>query len=291
MELRHLRYFLAVAEEGHFSRAAEKLHIVQSALSMQIRALEEELETPLFTRTSRKVVLTEAGEILVVEAQRTLGQAQRAKEVVQQSARGETGSVRIGFSGNASFGGKLAGDIRTFRRSFPKVDLKLQEASPQQQEEAILAGELDVGYCPTFDMAFHMDLRADPIGTWPWVVAMTGSHSLAKRRSVRRIDLVNETFVVYAASGADNRQIDLLRQILEKEPAISHSASTTLTVLTLASAGLGLALVPAPLAGVNLVDLEYRPLSDVSATVDLVLLSRKRETAGGVRQFLSHAKN
>jgi DNA-binding transcriptional LysR family regulator len=290
MELRHLRYFLAVAEESHFGRAAEKLHIVQPALSMQIRSLEEELGTPLFTRTSRKVVLTEAGEILVVEARRTLGQAQRAKEVVQQSARGEIGSVRIGFAGNASFGGKLAGDIRKFRRLFPKVDITLREASPKQQEEAILAGELDVGYCPTFDVAFHIDLSAEPIGTWPWVIAMSSGHALAKRKSVRKKDLMDETFVAYAAHGADIRQIDLLRNILGKEPPVSHSASTTLTVLTLASAGLGLALVPAPLAGVKLVDLEYRPLADVSATVDLVLLSRTRETAGAVRQFLAHAR-
>src|SRR3977135_156950 len=115
MELRHLRYFLAVAEEGHFGRAAQRLHIVQPALSMQIRALEAELGPPLFERTSRQVLLTEAGVLFRVEAERTIQQAARAKDVAQRAARGEVGSVRIGFVGNASFGGKLAADRSSFK--------------------------------------------------------------------------------------------------------------------------------------------------------------------------------
>ena len=106
MDLRHLRYFLAVAQEGHFGRAAEKLNIVPPALSMQIKALEEELGGPLFIRTSRKVELTEAGKLLQTEAQRTLEQAEHARLTVQRSMRGETGLVRVGFAGNAVFSGK-----------------------------------------------------------------------------------------------------------------------------------------------------------------------------------------
>ena len=290
MDLRHLRYFLAVAEEGHFGRAAEKLHIVQPALSMQIRSLEEELGTPLFTRTSRKVALTEAGEILVAEARRTLGQAKRAKEMVQKAARGEIGSVRVGFSGNASFAGKLSGDLRAFHCQFPKVDIELKEASPQQQADAILAGELDVGYCPTFDIDFHVDLKAKRIGTWPWVVAMSGDHPLAGRSVVSKVDLMDETFVLYAAHGSEVAPLDLLRHILRKEPKISHSVGTTLTALTMASAGLGLGLVPAPLSQVALPGIVYRPLADVSRMADLVLIYRTRETSGPVKVFLDLAK-
>jgi DNA-binding transcriptional LysR family regulator len=290
MELRHLRYFLAVADAGHFGRAAEKLHIVQPALSMQIRSLEEELGTPLFTRTSRKVALTEAGELLVEEARRTLGQAERAKEIVQQSARGEIGSVRIGFSGNASFAGRLSGDLRSFHQHFPRVGITLMEASPQQQAEAILAGELDVGYCPTFDIEFHVDLRAERIATWPWVVAMSSDHPLAKRTAVGKAQLLDETFVVYAAHSAEIAQLDLLRHILGKEPKISHSVGNTLTVLTMVSAGLGLGLVPAPLTTVALPGLEYRSLTGVTRMADLVLIYRARETSGAVKTFLAHAR-
>ena len=290
MDLRHLRYFLAVAEEGHFGRAAEKLHIVQPALSMQIRSLEEELGTPLFTRTSRKVALTEAGEILIAEARRTLDQAERAKEMVRKAAGGEIGSVRVGFSGNASFAGKLSGDLRAFHCQFPKVDIELKEASPQQQADAILAGELDVGYCPTFDIDFHVDLKAKRIGTWPWVVAMSGDHPLAGRSVVSKVDLMDETFVLYAAHGSEVAPLDLLRHILRKEPKISHSVGTTLTALTMASAGLGLGLIPAPLSQVALPGIVYRPLADVSRMADLVLIYRARETSGPVKVFLDLAK-
>lgn len=148
MDLRHLRYFLAVAEEGHFGRAAQRLHIVQPALSMQIKAPEEELGGPLFVRTSRKVELTDAGRLLQVEAQRTLEQADHARLTVQRSIRGETGQVRVGFAGNAVFSGKLTNDLRAFRRTYPDAELVVNEVAPLLQAEAILTGQLDVGYTP-----------------------------------------------------------------------------------------------------------------------------------------------
>lgn len=290
MELRHLRYFLAVAEEGNFSRAAEKLHIVQPALSMQIRSLEEELGTPLFTRTSRKVLLTEAGELLVEEARRTLGQAQRAMDVVQKAGRGETGTVRIGFSGNASFAGKLSSDLRQFHRLAPLVEISLREASPQQQADAILSGELDIGYCPTFDVAFHDDLFVERIGSWPWVVAMSDDHRLAQCDSVTCADLMDEAFVVYSAHGSEPMQLNFLRRVLGKEPTVSHSAGSTLGVLLKVSAGLGVGVVPAPLSTLAVQHIAYRALDGVNATADLVLIHRVRESSGAVNRFLALAK-
>jgi DNA-binding transcriptional LysR family regulator len=112
MDLRQLRYFVAVAEEEHFGRAAKRLHIVQPALSMQIRSLEEELGGPLFQRTSRRVVLTEAGSILLADARRLLAQADRVRSDVRRSLKGEIGSVRIGFVGSTIFGGELIDDLR-----------------------------------------------------------------------------------------------------------------------------------------------------------------------------------
>lgn len=290
MELRHLRYFLAVAEEGHFGRAAERLHIVQPALSMQIKALEDELGTALFVRTSRKVALTEAGAILVEEARRTLGQAQRARDLVRMAGRGEVGTVRIGFSGNASFAGKLAGDLRRFHLQCPQVAIDLRETSPRRQADAILAGELDVGYCPSFDRALPPGLDTERIGTWPWTVALHATHPLTGRSALRGVDLRGERFVLYAADDTETTQRDLLRAILGHEPAVSHSAGSTLTVLTMASAGLGLGLVPAPLASLSFPGLAFRPLADLPATADLMLVYRQHETSGAVRRFLDHAR-
>lgn len=291
MELRHLRYFLAVAEEGHFGRAAEKLHIVQSALSMQIRALEEELDALLFTRTSRRVELTEAGQLLVVEAQRTLAQADRAKEIVHKSASGEIGSVRVGFSGNAAFVGKLSSDLRLFHKQFPKVEIELQELSAQKQADAILAGVIDVGYCPTFDIAFHPDLHVERIGRWPWLLALNVDHPLARQDIIDKTALRDETFIVYAAHADDTAQRDILRHIIGQAPKVAYSIGNTLTGLTMTAAGLGLVLAPASLETVLLPGLTYRPLSNVTSAADLALIYRAHETSGAVRRFIKRARH
>lgn len=290
MELRHLRYFLAVAEAGHFGRAAEKLHIVQPALSMQIRALEEELGALLFTRTSRRVELTEAGQLLVVEAQRTLAQADRAKDIVQKSAQGEIGSVRVGFSGNAAFVGKLSGDLRLFHKHFPHVEIELHEFSAQKQADAILAGGLDVGYCPTFDIAFHPDLHVERIGSWPWLIALNVDHPLARQDIIDQTMLRDEIFIVYAAHEDDTAQREILRHILGQPPKVAHSIGNTLTGLTMAAAGFGLVLAPASLEKVVLPGLTYRPLLNVTSVADLALIYRTHETSGAVKKFIEYAK-
>lgn len=291
MELRHLRYFLAVAAEGHFGRAAEKLHIVQSALSMQIRALEDELGALLFIRTSRRVELTEAGQLLVVEAQRTLAQALRAKEIVHQSASGEIGSVRIGFSGNAAFVGQLSTDIRLFHEQFPKVEIALQEFSPQKQADEILAGGLDIGYCPTFNVAFHPDLHVERIGSWPWLIALNIDHKLAQADYIDKTALRDEPFIVYAAHADDSAQRDILRHIVGQAPNIAYAIGNTLTGLTMAAAGLGLVLAPASLEKVVLPGLVYRPLANVTSVADLALIYRVHETSGAVNRFIKLAKH
>jgi DNA-binding transcriptional LysR family regulator len=291
MELRHLRYFLAVAEEGHFGRAAQRLHIVQPALSMQIRALEAELGTPLFERTSRQVLLTEAGVLFRVEAERTIQQAARAKDVAQRAARGEVGTVRIGFVGNASFAGKLAADVSSFKQACPKVELQLSELSPLRQVDAILSGHLDTGYTTDFQYTQERELVVDRIAAWPWMLAMRSSHSLARKSAVTAKALHGEAFVVYAAHAADDGLARILRQLLGAEPRILHHVPNTLTVLTLAAAGMGLALVPASLATVNIPNIAYRPLADFPVLCDLVMLSRRNEPSSAVRRFIEIARS
>src|ERR1700692_3530192 len=234
MDLRQLRYFLAVAEEGHFGRAAERLHIVQPALSMQIRALETELGATLFERTSRRVLLTEAGILFRAEAERTVQQAARAKEVAQRAGRGEVGSVRIGFVGNAAFAGKLASDVSSFTLAYPQVELELTELAPLRQVEAVLSGHLDAGYASEFSYTQERELAVDRIGAWPWIVAMRSNHRLIERSSISPKDLRGEAFVVDAANAADEGPVKLLRQVLGEEPRLLHHVQNTITVITLA---------------------------------------------------------
>jgi DNA-binding transcriptional LysR family regulator len=290
MELRHLRYFLTVAEEGHFGRAAERLHIVQPALSMQVRALEAELGTALFERTSRRVKLTEAGVLFRVEAERTIQQATRAKDVAQRAARGEVGTVRIGFVGNAAFAGRLAADVSSFKLAYPQVDLELTELSPLRQVDAVLSGHLDAGYTSDFGYTQESELAVDRIAAWPWILAMRSSHPLVGKAAVSGEALRGEVFVVYAAHAADDGMVRILRQLLGEEPRVLHHVPNTLTVLTLAAAGMGLALVPGYLETLNIPNIAYRPLADFPLRSELVLVSRRNEPSPAVRRFIEIAR-
>lgn len=290
MELRHLRYFLAVAEEGHFGRAAKRLHIVQSALSMQIRALEEELGGPLFVRTSRRVELTEAGTLFCAEAQRTLAQAAHAQQTVQRAMRGEMGTVRIGFAGNAVFSGRLMAAVRAFKAAYPQAEVVLRELAPQQQVDAIQAGELDVGYAPSHGgQIIDESLCFERIGTWPLLVAMPDSHPLVDAKPLQVSMLGDASLIVYAAHGADENMLRGLRQALGREPKV-HRTGSTLSLLALVAAGLGVALVPEPLLQVNIPGVAYRRLDGVEQQADLLLVSRNGEVNGAVRAFLGTAR-
>ncbi|WP_260854436.1 LysR substrate-binding domain-containing protein [Paraburkholderia sp. BCC1884] len=286
MDLRHLRYFVAVAETGHFGRAAQQLHIVQPALSMQIRALEEEIGGALFVRTSRRVELTEAGALLLVEARRTLAQAERAKNIVQRSLRGEAGQVRVGFAGNAVLAGKLMDDLRELHRCYPEVELELVEMAPRLQCEAILAGELDVGYCPSIGFALDAQLSAQTIGVWPMLAAMADTHALAARKRVSLKSIAAQPLITYAADEGEDIAALLHRQY-GFDVKVAHRVSSTLSVLALAAAGLGIALVPAPLDQVAIPSLVYRPIVEKDLSADLLLVSRVNETDGAVRAFLA----
>ncbi len=290
MELRHLRYFLAVAQEGHFTRAAERLNIVPPALSMQIKALEEELGGPLFVRTSRKVELTEAGRLLQTEAQRTLDQAENACQTVRRSLRGETGQVRIGFAGNAVFSGKLTRDLRTFRQHYPDAELVVSEIAPLAQADAVLAGQLDIGYTPDHDKLHSPALVAEKIGLWKRIVAMADDHPLAGQSHLTVEMLAAEPLILYDAHGADESLYAALSHLLGHDPHISHCSASSLSVLTLAAAGQGLALVPEPLMHISVPGVVYRPLDVAELAANLMLVSRKEANNGAVMAFLAIAR-
>ncbi|MCS8129844.1 LysR substrate-binding domain-containing protein [Pseudomonas aeruginosa] len=286
MDLRHLRYFLAVAEEGHFGRAAERLHIVQPALSVQIRALEEELGATLFERSTRRVSLTDAGRLLLGEAQRTIEQAERTKALIQRAARGETGVVRIGFVGNALASARLSEHLGAFHEAWPNVVLDLHEMAPAAQHDAILAGRLDIGYCSTFGVPFDGRLGVRTVGRWPWYVALGAGHPLARQKSVDIATLAEEPFIVYAAEGEDEGQLFILRQILGKEPKVSYRMSSTLSMLALTAAGLGVALAPEPIRQIASPHVVFRELVGNVPCSDLVVISRAGSEWGPTQRYL-----
>jgi DNA-binding transcriptional LysR family regulator len=291
MDLRHLKYFLAVAEERHFGRAAERLNIVQPALSMQIKALETELGGPLLIRTSRRVELTEAGKLLQAEATRTLEQVEHTRLAVQRSIRGETGRVRIGFAGNAVFSGRLMQDIRSFHKDYPDAELICQELAPQLQQEAIQNGTLDVGYMPDYDPDHESTLTYESVGEWGRVVVMSSEHRFADKESLTVDMLAHEPLIMYAINNVDS-QLDMqLNKLLGDALHIAYRISSSLSVLAMAGAGLGIALVPAPLAQVAIPGVVYRVLDSKELTANLMMVSRKEEPSAAVIAYLNHTRN
>lgn len=288
MELRHLRYFVAVAEEGHFGRAAERLHIVQPALSMQIKALEEELGGPLFVRTSRKVTLTAAGTALLVEARRTLEQAERARDIVASMVSGSIGTVRIGFAGNAVFSGQLTTDLHRFHRTHPRAQLEVVEVPPQQQVAALLEGRIDIAYCPDHGELALPGLNVELVGEWPLLAAMAVDHPLTSRVHIGLSDIAAEPLIVYSAEES-NDALNVLRAEFGREPFIAHRASNTLSVVALAAAGLGVALVPASLADIAMPGITYRHIMHPDLSARLARISRQDETTGAVLAYLALA--
>lgn len=287
MELRHLRYFLAVAEEGHFGRAAEKLNIVQPALSMQIKSLEAELGGALFVRTSRRVELTEAGLLFQTEARRTLEQADHARLTVERAIRGETGRVRVGFAGNAIFSGRLITDLRRFHHAFPDAELMIQEVGPQEQVAAILAGHLDIGYTPANSNLDSPEMTVRRIGDWDMLVAMADDHPFTEQGALTIEMLAGQPLILYDAHDAHEHLFILLTQRLGERCHVAYRSGSTLSILAMAATGLGLALIPAPLRQVQIPGLVYRPLNAPDLSANLVLISRAQETNAAVKAYLS----
>lgn len=290
MDLRHLKYFLAVAEERHFGRAAERLNIVQPALSMQIKALEDELGGPLLIRTSRRVELTEAGRLLQAEATRTLEQVEHTRLAVERAIRGETGRVRIGFAGNAVFSGRLMQDVRSFHQAYPDAEIICQELAPQLQNEAIQNGTLDVGYMPDYYPDHESALVYESVGEWGRVVVMSGDHRFADKESLTVDLLANEPLIMYSVNDVDSQLDKQLHKLLGNSLNIAYRISSSLSVLAMAGAGLGIALVPAPLAQVAIPGVVYRVLDSKELAANLMMVSRKGESSAAVLAYLNHTR-
>lgn len=290
MDLRHLKYFLVVAEERHFGRAAERLNIVQPALSMQIKALEDELGGPLLIRTSRRVELTEAGRLLQAEATRTLEQVEHTRLAVERAIRGETGRVRIGFAGNAVFSGRLMQDVRSFHQAYPDAEIICQELAPQLQNEAIQNGTLDVGYMPDYYPDHESALVYESVGEWGRVVVMSGEHRFADKESLTVDLLANEPLIMYSVNDVDSQLDKQLHKLLGNSLNIAYRISSSLSVLAMAGAGLGIALVPAPLAQVAIPGVVYRVLDSKELAANLMMVSRKGESSAAVLAYLNHTR-
>jgi hypothetical protein len=284
MELRHLRYFIAIAEELSFSKAAVRLHISQPPLSQQILDLERELGVRLFDRGPRKVKLTHAGEAFLSEARATLSQAGKAALTAQRADRGEVGQLQIGYltsATNASF----AAIIRSFRRHHPHVALELQDMNEVDMLRGVRNGSLHavlIRAVPEDD-----ELAVQPMWTDTINVALPDSHPLVRRKVVSIRDLADESFVVLNPSIypiASNCFMLTCREV-GFIPRITQHASDYLSLLWLVASGLGITLVTESLRDLQRNGMVWKPLRDVPKTARMLLVTRKDNTAPALAAF------
>jgi DNA-binding transcriptional LysR family regulator len=260
IELRHLRYFVAVAEELHFGRAALRLHLAQPPLSQQIRKLEEILGHPLFLRTSRAVKLTSAGEIFLERARRTLRNVQEDMDEARSIGRGEEGFLRVGFIGSAMLTA-LPAMLGRYRRLYPKVNLQLSEAHTADVVQKLLKGELDAGFLR--DAGQVSGLEVEPLFSEPFIAVLPKKHSLARCKTISAKELRDEPFVFFTPSAgtlAYEKSVSLCEEHGFR-PRVVQEAPQWLTIMRLIGAGLGITIAPAcvkQVAAPNVVCLNLR---------------------------------
>src|SRR5215471_8327654 len=287
MELRHVRYFLAVAEELHFGRAAARVHVAQPALSRQIRGLEVEMGLTLFERDRRRVALTAAGTAFLDQAKSLLEHVDRAVEAARGAARGELGLLRIGYV-PAVAGTGLPEIVRSFRKRFPGVDVRLQEMNPAMQIEAVLGNRVDVGFVrgPTHEPAVAVQtVLAEPL-----VAALPGGHPLGRHKRIGLAMLAGEPFVLQARSRGpgSHDQILAICRAAGFSPRVVQEGSQA-EVASLVASGAGVALVPASLQAIRRAGVLYRPLHERPMT-RLDMVWRKDAALPVLRAFLAEAR-
>lgn len=286
MELRHLRYFRAVAEDLHFGRAAERLHIAQPPLSQQIRQLERELDVRLFTRSTRKVELTPAGATYLKRVIALLDSVEDAGQQARRIAQGLEGHLAIGCVGSATYS-VLPRLVRALREELPQVEISVRgEMLAPAQLDALLGGEIDIAILrPPVD---HVDIRCEALRRDRLMVALPADHPLARHDRLQLRDLHDEDFIAHAGQGRSVMGSVLAAVCADAgfAPRIRHEVSETSTLVTLVAAGLGVAVVPAPTVGLDIAGVIYRDLEPSALGVDLVAARMANEEAPAVERAL-----
>ena len=277
MELRHLRYFIAVAEELHFGRAAQVLGISQPPLSQQIQALEQEVGARLFERTNRRVELSEAGRLFLHEARLVLAQVDKAADVARRAQLGELGELKIGFTSSAPFNSSIPQAIFAFRQAFPAVHLSLQEMSSTEVAESLVDESIQVGLMrplPLPDSLSVVELMREPL-----VAVLNADHPLVQgsERGLHLAQLAEEPFVFFPRSYGSGLYAQLLNLARDAgfSPRFAQEAGEAMTIIGLVAAGLGVSVLPASYQRIRIDGVVYRTLLDQEAVTAVWLVQRK----------------
>ncbi|MGI4790418.1 MAG: LysR substrate-binding domain-containing protein [Janthinobacterium lividum] len=285
MELRHLRYFVTVAEELHFGRAATRLFIAQPPLSQQIQQLERELGVTLFARTSRRVQLTPAGEAFFVEARQILQSVEQAADKAKRAARGETGWLGIGFAASATYD-LLPAVLHDFRALYPEVELSLQELNAAEQEQALGDKSIHIGFARPY--APHPAAVIGAVLREPFLVALPETHPFIEQTSLRLSALADQPFISFPELPKPS-YAEAVRQACEQAgftPRVVQEVREMQTALSLVAAGFGIALLPASVQHLHRDGVVYRPLQEPAPRTELAVVSRQDDPSPVLQNFL-----
>lgn len=298
IDLRRLRYFIAVAEHLHFGRAAQALAVSQPPLSRQVQALEDDLGTRLLTRTQRSVKLTAAGAALLPEAKRLLRQAEALREQAGRAARGETGSLALGFISTAAYN-VLPELLAAYRRAHPGVKLALQESTTDVQIALLRSGDLDVGLVlpPVDDPAIeYRPLFRDKLivalpAAWKQFRGRSGSGRASDRIALK--SLAQEPFVLFPRKAAPglHDQIVGFCQRAGFSPRVEQEATQMQTIVSLVAGGMGVALVPSTMRQLQRTGVVYRQLADKSPEFEMGLAWKRGSALATAESFIAMAQS
>lgn len=290
MDLRRVRYFVAVAEHLHFGRAAERMNVVQPAISQQIKRLEEELGTQLFDRAGNEVRLTEVGRQILPECRRLLDQAETAMRVARAAGAGLSGRISFAFVDN-SICSILPPLVRSFRHQFPDVEMVLHSLTRVEQVAALEDRRIDIGLMP--GPCPPGDFEVDSFVAAPLVVALPRNHRLAASNRIALSDLAEEPFVLFPAA-MRSRVLELILAACATAsftPKVVQEATQMHTLLALVDAGLGVSLVPRWVAQEGVHEVVFRSIEPATPDYELLLVRRNDSTNHALRGLLDTAQS
>lgn len=288
MELRHIRYFLAVAEEGNFTRAAATLGIGQPPLSQQIRDLEEEIGAQLFHRVPHGAELTAAGSAFLPEARDAVAAAEKAKLAAQRAMRGETGRLFLGFTASSAFNPAVSGAIRRFRGQWPDIGLSLTEMNSNWLMEKLMREEIDAAFIRP-GLEDPKEVRMKRLADEPMLVALPAHHALARHARVPLSALAGEPFILFPRTVGLSLYDDIARACREAgfELVVTQEAPQIPSVVNLVAADLGVSIVPAAIAQIKLDGVAYRPIEGPALVARLGLAVLKAQRSPVVANLMS----
>jgi DNA-binding transcriptional LysR family regulator len=289
MELRHLRYFVAVGEDQHYGRASRRLGVAQPALSRQIQDLEKEIGFKLFDRMPRGVRLSAAGELFMADARRILQEVGEATASAARVARGQSGTLRIGFAENASWHGIAPDSFRRFRQQQADVDLQLQPAASLEQLDAIRSGRLDAGFVNFMPKA-DADLDQLTVGRQQVELALPKRHPLTRLKKLRLRDLTDAPFIWFPRRASPTFYDRLMHECYRgglKSPRIVQEGLNEATILSLVSTGLGVGWVLGSARWRCPQTVAILPVVDLNMPVPLALAWRRDNTSPLLARFIA----